>query len=547
MGKVTHLDTSRFIADGVVHPEREWATTCTGTPIEPIEKGLPKMVESLCPECQKLIPAKMYEEDGAVWMEKKCPEHGGCKDLYWSDVGLYLKAEEWFFGDGRGLSNPMVPHATKCPYQCGLCNRHTSHTGLGNIDLTNRCNLTCPVCFANANVKGYVSEPSYEEVVRMLENFRRERPVACRMVQFSGGEPTIYPRFFDVLRAATELGFSHVQIATNGIRFKDLEFTEMAAEAGLHTLYLQFDGVTEDCYKRNRGRPLLDIKMKAIENVRKAGMKIVFVPTIVNSVNDDQVGPILRFAIENIDVISGISYQPVCFTGRIDPSERMKLRFTLPDIALRIQEQTGLADARMDWYPLTCVAPFSKLTGALRGEDFVHLSCHPHCSIGTYFFVGPTGEAVPVTRFMDIENLFIEMNRLARSQTAVKHKTYTKVKALNYLRKYFDQSKAPEGLSFMRYLQTMDGLMDKRHGRGAKDGSYTYKTLMVAGMHFMDCYNYQVERVRRCVIHYSAPNGFIYPFCAYNSGPVFRDKVEKRHSIPLEEYKKRQRRSSYTE
>lgn len=547
MGKAAHLDTSQFVAEGAIPPEQDWAKTCTGTPIKPIEKGLPKTVESLCPECRKVTPARMFEEGGAVWMEKTCPEHGYVKDLYWSDVELYLKAEDWFFGDGKGLSNPQVPHASKCPDQCGLCNMHTSHTGLGNIDLTNRCNLTCPICFANANVQGYVSEPTYEEVVEMLKSYRAERPVAGRMVQFSGGEPTIHPRFLDVLRAATDLGFSHVQIATNGIKFKSLDFAERAAEAGLHTLYLQFDGLTEDCYTHTRGRALLDTKMRAIENVRKAGMKIVFVPTIVNSINDDQVGPILQFAIENIDVISGISYQPVCFTGRIEASERAKLRFTLPDIARRVQEQTGLADAMKDWYPLTCVAPFSTLTGALRGEDFVHLSCHPHCSLGTYFFVSPNGEAVPVTRFMDIENLFIEMNKLALSQTAVKHKTYTKVKTLNYMRKFFDGSKAPEGLSFTGYLQTMDGLMDKRHGRGSKDGTYTYKTLMVAGMHFMDCYNYQVERVKRCVIHYSAPNGLMYPFCAYNSGPVFRDKVERKHSIPLEEYKERRSKGSDAE
>jgi uncharacterized radical SAM superfamily Fe-S cluster-containing enzyme len=547
VGKAAHLDTSQYVTEGAIPPEQDWTKTCTDTPIKPIEKGLPKTVESLCPECRKVTPARMFEEDGAVWMEKTCPEHGYVKDLYWSDAELYLKAEDWFFGDGVGLSNPQVPQATKCPDQCGLCNMHTSHTGLGNIDLTNRCNLTCPICFANANVQGYVSEPSYEEVVEMLKSYRAERPVAGRMVQFSGGEPTIHPRFLDVIKAAKDLSFSHIQIATNGIRFKSLEFAEKTAEAGLHTLYLQFDGLTEDCYTHTRGRPLLETKMKAIDNIRKAGMKIVFVPTIINTVNDDQVGPILKFAIDNIDVISGISYQPVCFTGRIDSGERAKLRFTLPDIAKRVQEQTGLADAMKDWYPLTCVSPFSNLTGALRGEDFVHLSCHPHCSLGTYFFVSPNGEAVPAPRFLDIEKLFTEMNKLAHSQTAMKHKTYTKVKALNYLRKYFDGSKAPEGLSFTGFLQTMDGLMDKKHGRGAKDGTYTYKTLMVAGMHFMDCYNYQVERVKRCVIHYAAPNGLMYPFCAYNSGPVFRDKVEKKFSIPLEEYKQRQGRSSDTE
>jgi uncharacterized radical SAM superfamily Fe-S cluster-containing enzyme len=544
VGKVAHLDATHAFGEGEISPEQEWSQTCTGTPIKPIEKGLPKMVESLCPECRSVIPARMFEEGGKVWMEKTCPRHGYVKDLYWSDVRLYLKAEKWFLREGKGLSNPRVTGASQCPKNCGLCNMHTSHTGLGNIDLTNRCNLTCPICFANANVQGYVCEPSYEEVVQMLKRYRDERPVAGRMVQFSGGEPTLHPDFLRVIRAAKDLGFSHVQIATNGIKFKSLDFAYQAAEAGLHTLYLQFDGVTDDSYVHTRGRPLLDTKLKAIENVKKAGMKIVFVPTIVNTINDDQVGPILQFSIDNVDVISGISYQPVCFTGRIDSAERAKLRFTMPDLAFRIQEQTGLADPYRDWYPLTCLSPFSKLTGALRGEDFVHLSCHPHCSLGTYFFVSPRGQAVPVTKFMDMEGVFREMDKLAEGTTASKHRTYTRVKALSYLKKYFDQSSAPEGLTFMGFLQTLDGLMDKKHGRGAKDGTYTYKTLMVAGMHFMDCYNYQVERVKRCVIHYSAPDGKMYPFCSYNSGPVYRDRVEKNHSIPLEEWKRRQREGS---
>ena len=167
---------------------------------------------------------------------------------------------------------------------------HTSHTGLANLDLTNRCNLTCPVCFANANAAGYLYEPDFEQVRMMLQALRDEKPVAGRIVQFSGGEPTIYPRFFDALRLAKEMGFSHIQIATNGIKFQSLEFAQQAKEAGLHTLYLQFDGVSDDVYQRTRGESLWEKKLKCIENVRKAGLKIVFVPTIVKGLNDHQIG-----------------------------------------------------------------------------------------------------------------------------------------------------------------------------------------------------------------------------------------------------------------
>src|SRR5262249_5149075 len=158
--------------------------------------------------------------------------------------------------------NPAVRDAVICPESCGLCNLHTSHTGLANIDLTNRCNLTCPVCFANANVQGYLYEPELAHIGQMLQALRNPKPVAGRIVQFCGGEPTLHPRFFDILRMAKEQGFSHIQIATNGLTFESLEFAQQAKEAGLHTLYLQFDGVTDDVYRRTRGERLWEKKLR---------------------------------------------------------------------------------------------------------------------------------------------------------------------------------------------------------------------------------------------------------------------------------------------
>jgi len=222
-----------------------------------------------------VIDAVLFEDEkGRVIMEKECPRHGLFRDVAYSDAKIYLKMEEWTFGDQRGVENPAVRNATKCPYSCGLCSLHTSHTGLANVDLTNRCNLTCPICFANANVTGYLYEPDLEHVRIMLRALREERPVACRIVQFSGGEPTIYPHWFEALSMARDMGFSHVQCASNGIKFADLEFAQKSKEAGLHTIYLQFDGVTDDIYLRTRGRPLMEIKQQAIENIRRAGMKI---------------------------------------------------------------------------------------------------------------------------------------------------------------------------------------------------------------------------------------------------------------------------------
>lgn len=522
----------------VLQPE----TTYTGSAITALPKGLPKTTQSLCPDCGKLIEARIFEDAGKVVMEKHCANHGDFRDIVYSDARLYLKMEEWTFGDNRGLENPAVTNATRCPDDCGLCNLHTSHTGLANVDLTNRCNLTCPVCFANANVQGYVYEPDFETVRKMLQALRNERPVAGRIVQFSGGEPTIYPRFLDVLRMAREMGFSHTQIATNGIKFTDYEFAEQCKEAGLHTLYLQFDGVCDDVYRRTRGERLWEQKLQCIENVKRAGLKIVFVPTIVKGVNDHQIGDIVRLALEYIECSSGISFQPVAFTGRIAKHELEKKRFTLSDFAHAVQQQTGIADPYRDWFPLSCVTPFSKLISALRGEETTTLSCHPHCSLGTYLFVDQNRKATPVTQFVDVGPMLQDMDTLARKAGARRVQFFTKLSAWNNLRKHFHQDRAPEGLTFQKFLQTLQGLTDKKYGRGdSEKQGFTYRTLMLAGMHFMDSYNYDVERVKRCVIHYAAPNGLIYPFCAYNSGPVYRERIEKQFAVPLETARELQR------
>jgi hypothetical protein len=514
----------------ILQPE----VTYTGAPIKPLQKGLPKQTESLCPECIKVIAADIFADGGKVVMEKSCPEHGQFRDIVFSDVELYLKMEEWNFGDNLGLSNPQVEGGKSCPDDCGLCGMHTSHTALANVDLTNRCNLTCPVCFANANVAGYIYEPDLEQVRTMLNTLRGERPVDGRVVQFSGGEPTIHPQFFEILSMARDMGFTHIQAATNGIELANLEFARKAKAAGLATLYLQFDGVTDDIYRRVRGQSLLSIKMQVIENCRATGMKIVFVPTIVKGLNDDQVGDIVRVAIENVDTVSGISFQPVAFTGRIAKHELLAKRFTLSDLARCVSEQTGITDPRADWFPLACVTPFSKLTAALRGTGVPTISSHPHCSLGTYFFVDEKSkQAVPITRFVDVPNMLQDMEELSRSVGKARFKLYSKVKTWNALKKHFKPQFAPPGLTFTKFLQTLQGMTNKKLGRDGKDGTFTYRTLLVAGMHFQDAYNYDIERVKRCVIHYATPDGKLYPFCTYNSGPCYREKIERQFSTPL--------------
>jgi len=404
----------------------ETRRTLCGAPIEPLEVKLPRQTISLCPECKGKIPAMLYEEDGKVYMEKTCPEHGYVKDLVFSDVDMYMRALEWHYDIGEGVSNPAVPHAEACPDDCGMCDMHSSHTVLANIDLTNRCNLKCPICFANSNVHDYIYEPSFEQVKQMLQTLRDERPVHGRVVQFAGGEPTMHPDWFRILKAANEMNFAHVQCATNGIKFADLDFTMRSKEAGLHTLYLQFDGVDPELDREVRGTTkLLDIKFKAIENIRKADMKIVYVPTIVGGHNENQVSKIFQFALDNIDVSSGISYQPVALTGRVDDMERNKMRFTLSDMARGVNE-LGYS-TNEDWFPLSATSPVSQLISAWRGEKTCHITCHPHCGIGTYFFVDQNKKPTPITQFMDVKNMLDSMQAQANKMENARFKPMYKL------------------------------------------------------------------------------------------------------------------------
>ncbi len=509
-----------------------------------LRRGLPRRTGSLCPECVKIIPAVLYEENGALVMKKECSEHGEFKEVCWSDVDMYLKAESWAF-DGVGIQNPAITDATICPYECGLCNLHYSNTALCNIDLTNRCNLKCPICFANANAAGYVFEPTYEQILYEFAVLRAQRPIPVNAIQFAGGEPTIYPKFVETVKAARDMGFAQIQMATNGIRIAtEPGFIEDVARAGLNTVYLQFDGLKEDNYIQARGKPLLQIKMKAIQRIREMGPErptICLVPTLVGSFNEDQVGPIMDFAIENSDVVKGVNYQPVSLTGRIPDEEREKLRYTLSDLAHDFEEQTGYAGVD-DWYPVPFVAPISELVSILTDSPKTSFTSHPGCGLATYLFLEKDKAPTPITRFVDIEGLMEDMWELSQRARDSKIKFVSKIKALNLLRRHFDEDNAPSGMGLRTFLKTLGTMFKEGNKKGAAE--FSWRMMYVGGMHFQDNYNYDIERVKRCVIHYASPDGRIIPFCAYNTGPVFRNEVEKKFAIPLREWGRRHAESA---
>ncbi len=501
------------------------------------ETGLPKMTQSLCPECCAIIDAQIVDRDGKVMMEKECPEHGYFEDIYFSDSDLYLRMESHAH-DGVGVDNPLYPDAEECPTDCGLCQMHSSHTVLANLDLTNRCNLRCPICFANANEAGYIVEPTFDEVVEMLATLRRNSPVPTPSVQFAGGEPTVYPYFLEAVKAAHELGFAQIQVATNGVRMAQEEgFTQAMVEAGVHTIYLQFDGFDDEMYKEVRGKPMLDIKMRAIESVREAkpNMSICLVPTLVNTVNDDMVGDIINFAVENVDVIHAVNFQPVAFTGRIDKTELAQKRFTLADLVHRAVDQTDFLKEE-HFFPVPSVSVLSELASVFQNDPKVAFTSHPHCGLATFVFVASDGTPIPINEFVDVPKLLADVEKAAENIENAKLKSAAKVKLLKFKLqegKYINKKKSPDGIGMAELLAAFYEEADKK-----ALADFAWHSLMIGGMHFQDRYNYDIERVKRCVIHYAVPDGRIIPFCAYNSGPVFRDGVEQEFAMSNEEYKR---------
>lgn len=511
-------------------PDRQGSATVTnsGHTIKTNARTLPRTVATLCPECCGVVVGRYFIENSAVIIEKSCPEHGYYRDIINRDAKLFLKAAKWSYQEQPGPTNPNTKSNLGCPSDCGLCAKHQSISCLANIDLTNRCNLNCPICFANANVQGYIYEPSLEEIEVMLQALRDLRPTPATAVQFSGGEPTVHPQFFDIVAAARRKGFSNIQIATNGLKMADYDFAEKARDAGLHTLYMQFDGIRPEVYIITRGRNVFDEKLQAIENCRKLDMKVCLVPTIIRTVNDDQVGPIFNFAVDNIDVVNAISYQPVCFTGRIDQKQRLEQRYTLGDLARDLAHASG-AVVHRDFYPLSIVMPLAQLLETVTGDPKIKPSCHTECAIGTYFLVSPDRRVFPFPKVIDVEALFTGMNEFARklAPRAGKLNIIDKYRLLQMFKATFRSDQAPPEFSAKKFMRTLEGMLDKSKGRG-KRGSQNYRTLMAAGMHFQDRYNYDIERTKRCVIPYSTPEGII-PFCAYNSGPSYRNYIEKIH------------------
>lgn len=481
----------------------------------------------MCPVCLDIIDAEVYQDRDQIMIKKECKKHGEFENTYWSSKEIYYLASDYDY-KGEGVINPQTPAEGVCPSNCGLCPDHESHTILGLIDVTNRCNLRCPVCFANAAVSKYIYEPSYEEIRQMLRNLRANQPVPTPAIQYAGGEPTVRKDIVELVKLAKEEGFSHTQIATNGIKLaKNPELARELKEAGLNTIYLQFDGVTEEPFIKNRGKNLLPLKLEAIENCRKADLGIVLVPTLVKGINHDQIGKIIKFAADNIDIIRGVVFQPVSFAGRTPKEEVEEQRITVSDFENLVEEQTDSEIKVEDFYTASSVLPISEFIEAIEGEPQVKFTCHPHCGAATYVFIDKD-KIIPITQFIDVDRF---LNLLLNSSDDITDgglvaKSKLLARATIQLPQTISLSKTPESLDIKNILIKVF----KERSYSAL-GDFHHKSLLISCMHFMDPWNFDHDRVKRCVIHYAVPDGRIIPFCAMNN--IYRQDIEKKFAKPL--------------
>ena len=524
--------------------------------------GWPRTTDSLCPKCipeirqqivdgklpheillnEKIgeIKAQIIERDGKILMVKDCEKHGHFEDVMSIDPEFFKHLEEVFPGRDIRAHNDEKLH------------NHGSSTvkhGRGSvltIDLTNRCNMMCDPCFMDANQVGFVHELTWEDIQTLLDNAISIKPRRQMSVQFSGGEPTMSPYFLDAVRYARKVGYNSVQAATNGIEFaKSPEFCVQAAEAGLRYAYLQFDGIGNAANEHRKVGNLFDVKLRAIENLHSAGVEIVPVTTIINGINNEQVGRIIKFALDNPKKISFLSFQPVSFTGRdeeITDDRRNAQRYTLSHMAHDVKNQTGLGEPIRDWFPISFMGTFSDWADLVHGPqgDWGQLNCgcHPNCGIGMALMIDKeTKESAPVTAFLDAEQFAKDLMKV---NDAARGKRLSLLGAGLALLRNYDPFMAPT------HFRIKDLMMkfDKSFGASGKDygkvsGSRTvediqkrradrWNFLFIAGMWFQDLFNYDFRRTEQCIIPYATQEGEI-SFCAYNTGVGWRNIIEKMH------------------
>ena len=486
--------------------------------------------ESICPICLKKIAARRVYANGETRLEKTCAEHGSFATPIWREENAISPQYPTWLRPKTPSTPPCTlttPHIG-CPYDCGLCTNHRQHTCTALIEVTWRCNLQCPVCFASEhtgtaqnekNIKIQTttsfslssqaltpqpaknisppslyrqSDPSLEEVTDILHSTLHTTG-GCNL-QLSGGEPTVRDDLPQIIRIAKQCGFPFVQVNTNGIRFAQEEtYAETLAEAGLDSVFLQFDGLRSSTWQALRGKSLLKEKILAIKRLAKAGIGIVLVPTIVPEVNSDEIGEIIRFAIEHAPFVRGVHFQPVSYFGAYPHQPENSNRITLPEIMTKLEQQTK---------------------GLVQAGDFLPPGCeHSLCSFHANYIIHENGTLQRIS----IPKASCECSSIKAAEGASKAKNFVREQWAAPKFSVQDQKKQdahrtdnskkhPPSHEISDELDELDRFILR-----AKTHRFA-----ISGMAFQDAWTLDIERLQGCCIHVVAPDGKLIPFCAYN-------------------------------
>lgn len=457
---------------------------------------------SLCPDCKKLVSAKIHEKDNKLYLMKFCPDHGKSSALLSSDAAW----TEWTRSFNKPGEKPFKITGKVergCPNDCGLCEDHEQHSCSIQIEITDKCDLSCANCYMGPQNSWFLPKDRAAWMFeRMME--MEGRP---EIVQLTGGEPTLHPDLFEIANSAVDKDIRYVLINTNGNRIaRDYEFTKRLADEGLY-VYLQFDGFRKDIYEIMRQRDLLDIKLKALENLEKAQTHTILTPTIEKDVNDDQIGEIINLALEKKFIV-GVSFQPISYVRNYQTNLKTWIhkkdacpdplnRITMQDMIMKIEEQTD---------------------GFLQKSDFVPVPCHqPACGTVTYVLEGDHGR-VPITKILQVDHFLdyvknkprAEMDEVFQASRIELEKLWSKSaiagtdKVLNGVRNLLTRCCNIEN-------DTLEMFEDS--------------ITQVSIHHIMDVHTFDINRSRKCCVHFMLPSGKLIPFCNYNI--LYRDQYRE--------------------
>ena len=478
--------------------------------------------KSICPECQKKIDAQLSQANGKIKIAKQCPEHGEFEATHWQSTPVFNHMQTYdqfqYLGD---LNAPKDPEG--CPYKCETCNKHASGTVIGVIDVTKRCNLRCAICFSTFPEQGTDYEPTKEHLIKMLEFVSRANPKPPAIL-FSGGEPLEREDMPEIIEAAHKLKFMTI-LATNGTHLVDTPgLAKKLKASGLNIVYLSFDSFHDDFNKKIRGKALVEEKLKAIEVCRKYDMEIILVNTLMKSLNDKEVGDMIRFAAKNTDIVRGLIFQPIAFTGRATENP-FRENFREWSFAEDVEKQTNGEIKTTDLFPMSVMTSPIKIMRKFMQKPWPLFSCSPQCGIVNWVYVSKDGKMFPINRFVNFDRFFNTIRKTAESAES-KGK-------FSLLSSLFMASM----LSMDMFLVTKEvGMLTLMNSIMRMHLSPSYQSLgkirrrifLLGCMAFMDSYNFDVNRVRRCVVHYITPDLKIIPFCAYNN--IHRVAIEKEYA-----------------